>query len=788
MTLEEINELNERVDNPGDSKHREQQSFEYSEEKALKEEVDEQVKKTDPLLFDKDGELITDANELASNRAAVWENIKDRKVLEAIRGWANIFKIGGVEMIKKLRSGFSFITHLGTVLNKLDGRGNFLTKNIYDALNNMSSAFLKGRQAVNDSHDEMAKKIGFKSYKDFSRTLRGKIILEGIKSSEGKKLGDKTVSLSQALWYYALSLNETQRTKLKRQGIDDKAIDKIKKALDPRAIAIAEAMVEKMTNESYNEMNSVYSAENGVDLKFIPNYFPSKTISTGKANDVKGDFLGRFEDNIEGLLRAREGSDADINLDGGDFLGLVNEHVESTQRYKAMSAGVKRISMIVNIPSVKALLNESKVTKAVNTSIESVINPEALLDAHGVNTRGLDTLFNKFVGAALANKAWQIPKQMSSFIFGFQGYNYKKRTGDEGFLKGLGLSVVDFAAFSVSSAKTLFFLRTNHKDFYENSPQYRERVDSHVKGRTQDLATGRDSKTFFDENSGLGDIMMWSNRLSGSTTALGDILGVAGFMAAYRQNIKNGMPKAEAMRLFEDYNKTQQSKRGTERTSLQQKSNFFIRSVAAFTSSQVLYTNNIIQAIDSIKSSETAAERAPHLRKLFLNASVGPAFFYAAAHIFQFAKGDEEDKEDFIEGLIEAAKFYPTLTSVPAIGIAVELATSDKPWAGDMGTNPIKGIWDGVADVVKDDEKSKARVGLKVFEYILGTNLDPIIDGVIYNEDDDMYYEALGVSPSKQPGGGKKSKSKKKGSSGRGTRPSSGRGASSRGTRPKSNR
>ena len=92
----------------------------------------------------------------------------------------------------------------------------------------------------------------------------------------------------------------------------------------------------------------------------------------------------------------------------------------------------------------------------------------------------------------------------------------------------------------------------------------------------------------------LNDMYTKLKAIGGATTTFGDILGVMGYMTTYNRNIKNGMSKEKALQLFEEYNATQQTQRETEKTGLQQHSNFVMKLVGAFTSSPQLYFNNVL--------------------------------------------------------------------------------------------------------------------------------------------------------------------------------------------------
>ena len=108
-----------------------------------------------------------------------------------------------------------------------------------------------------------------------------------------------------------------------------------------------------------------------------------------------------------------------------------------------------------------------------------------------------------------------------------------------------------------------------------------------------------------------------------------------GYMTTYNRNIKNGMSKEKALQLFEEYNATQQTQRETEKTGLQQHSNFVMKLVGAFTSSPQLYFNNVLQSSLNIRKALANGETPSRndVRKFYLNLGAAQMSFYAIAHI-----------------------------------------------------------------------------------------------------------------------------------------------------------
>ena len=171
---------------------------------------------------------------------------------------------------------------------------------------------------------------------------------------------------------------------------------------------------------------------------------------------------------------------------------------------------------------------------------------------------------------------------MTSFVLAFDDYN--ARVTDK------KIPVVDFAAdilgFTFDYTKNLIMAPMVIKKFYNTSPSFRDRIDSHLSGNYSPLESWTRSKySKMTQDSTLSDVLRFIKIAAGSFTALGDILGVLGYSAVYDSMIRNGATQEEALRKFEAFNSTQQTRRGTELSSIQQSKNSITRMFVMFGSS-----------------------------------------------------------------------------------------------------------------------------------------------------------------------------------------------------------
>ena len=699
----------------------------------LEYEAEKQLKENNPELFDNDGKVLDD-NELKVARA---NSIKLR-IKQAFRNLAGF-------------NPLNHIKNLTTILATLDGKGKskFLTKNVLDKLNVMISNHQKGRQAQTSRMDAIAQAFGVKNYKAFRKKfVRGApIVLKNLTNGKGKSLGERSITRNQAMRLVALSMNAVQNAKLVAQGVN---VEQLKAELGVEVVTFIEETVQYLSTEYFDSINEVHANVNDVNLPYQENYFPTQTLAAKDTALMENDdFSGVFNAETAPALKDRTNTKDDVAL-FEEFTQVLESHFDSMEKFKAMAQGVKSIAMAINLPSIKSLLKESGMTKVVNERINAVVNDQSLIQNTANQNKISDFFMNAFVSYVLSNKLIQIPKQMSSFINGFENYRHTKRTGEEGALKSLALEGYDMLGYIANSAKTYAQLRTNFYQAMEISPLFKQRVLDAIRGDVASLETGRSADSFINDETKFGDIMQIFQTAKGATTTIGDILGVMGYMTTYNQNIKNGMSKAEALRLFEDYNSTQQSKRNTDKSGIQLVKNSYVRFITAFLSSPMLYANNVHQALESIKRN---GPNTSNMRKFYLNLGAAQAMFVATSSMFQFIKGDKDDEEDYIEKIGLAMSGANLLESIPLMSDIYEGVSGEGGFGSGVGVNPFSRIG---RDAKESFEEGYGEGVLKIIEMGAGFNLDPMrgaMDYVNAGSDED-FYEMLGVSKSYRPGYG----------------------------------
>ena len=475
-----------------------------------------------------------------------------------------------------------------------------------------------------------------------------------------------------------------------------------------------------------------------------------------------GDFNAIFDAEFASGLKERSDTDSEIDLKGATFTAALNDHYRSMERFKAYAADTRTLNSIINNESVLNVMDMLRMTGAVRQSINQAINPDSAKQAMYDN-RALSWMQTAYTGVALAFKAVQILKQATSAIQAFPDYTYLK-SGKR--MPGLDLLLwtADFAAVMAQPRKYMRIAR-------EMSPQFKYRLKMGMKGDVIGLEGGVPTGGRINQRgSFFGRGARLYARASAAPTIIGDIMGVLGYMANFRRDVINGMAPEQAIQKFEDYNETQQSRRPTERSIIQQNANAYTRLFTMFGSASLLMINNVSQSGLNIARAigKGKAPSMKDVRKFYVNYGLANALFVGASNFGKLWAGDDEDKREAYRKILMASAGINLLSFIPILGGTAENAI-DKWMRGekvrvgdDIGAvNPLSQVSRRFRKV-KTDEDRMIAAGLTIADYALRANVDTFAGMLNFIaeksenpnaavEDMESFYEAIGVTPSYRP-------------------------------------
>jgi hypothetical protein len=742
-----------------------------AEYEVLNAEASAQMRELNPVLFteitDENGDVqVVPKNtaQLNKDKKEIYDFIRKGKIGKAIRAAKKNWNFNTMGSVRKFFANIFY--HLGTMMNMFDNKAKgmtFFVDNVYRPLNRMDEnsklGYFQQMQVLNgiaNSIQGITK--GFKQLRDSLQTnevYRIEMKRGDSQTGEFKNMFNK----EQLMRMYALSKNATQRNILERQGLTDAKIDEIKNIIGPQAVEFVDKTVDYLSNEYYESVNDVYSAVNDVHLGRIENYFPTQRVDPNAPIDFNPDdpnFSGIFNAETAPSLYERTNSKADIDVDL-DFFDVLDKHMQNMERYKAHAEGVKKINAIFQNKNVIAVLDASRTKALIKNLINYAITPNFGMSQQQTI---LGKIQNKFTGFALAFKVVQIIKQATSFVQAFEDYSYFSKNQNQSKAVRIAKLPIDLIGFMIDSAYVIATMPKQVKQAYGMSANLRDRISKGIEGDVYGLESGARFFKPVDKNSSAwGKTRRALKTGAAAPTMIGDVLGVMGYMVNYRRNIKNGMSQEDALEAFNDYNATQQTRRATERSSIQNNKYELVRAFTMFGSTAFLQMNKVAQAwknmMDSLKTKGNRMPAAKDIRALILNLGVANAMFALASNLAKYALGDDDDKEEVKKKILEAAAGMNLIMSVPFFNEAFQNAKNYVEGTKDptrLGTNPLMGVWWKTQKALKADDYTKAVIPL--IELTLGAQLDPAIglyNGFTEGFDDEAIYQTLGISKSYRP-------------------------------------
>ena len=718
-------------------------------------QADKQIQEDYGILYNEDGTLKSE-NQLRNEKNEIWNNFKKLKIWSGIKQWAARTDFTSTTGIFDWFRNRLF--HLGTLTNILDRthkKNTFFRDSIYRPLNRMNEKAVGGHQSERTKLDALANTI-----EGVTRGVRQIVgnLATGVHHLTGMpKALSGPYNADQLLRIYALSKNDIQRAKLEKMGIGPTQLAQIEGIVGPEAVQFADKVVDYLSNTYFDSVNSVYSQTNDVNLGYVPNYFPTKTAQTNVDGKLleDGNFNGIFNEETAPALKERIDRTGEIDLKG-NFIEVLDNHFQSMEKYKAFAEGVKKLNSLFKIKSVNTLVEQTGLKSAIKTAINFVVNPNS---GPQIPPTLINRAMSKFTSYALAFKLIQIPKQASSFITAFENYSF--RGEGKPYIPGM-----DTLGFMMDTAYLIATLPMQIKKAYGISAEFRNRIKQGLEGDIYGLASG--AKTFKPVRKGSGFWAKASQALrtgAAAPTILGDILGVMGYMINYNRNIANGMSKAEALEAFNDYNATQQTRRGTEKIPLQMDQSAISRSFTMFGSTLFLQLNKVSSTFTNVMRAlkDGKPPRTQDLRGFILNYSAANMMFMGIANIAKFIEGEDEDREDALDAVRDAGLGLNIIYQIPLLGAAVETmvnkATDSRKPVSDV-VNPYINVFRKISKGI--DDKSVFRVIQPFIELVLGAQMDPFIalynglsgDDIISDKegfDESNVYDILGISKSYRP-------------------------------------
>ena len=777
---------------------------------AIYELANEQIKQTDPILYNPNGTL-RNSDQMAQVKEDIENDFTARGIMNKVYNNIadNLLGRKGGTLITDFKN---LLTNIGTITNFLDRKNEGLTlfeDYVHRPLRRKREYNLSKEQETIRLMDDMAKEVGFEEGFDGVEiavdNLFGKTILRKpktktfkLKSKDGTKKRTVTnikLNANQLLRVYALSKNDVQGRKLENMGFTQDVINTIKEDLGPKLIKFADNVVEYLSTTGFNQVNAVYKQVNDVNLGYIANYFPTRTIVSEVTSDMmkakNADFNTTFNAEYNDAFKERIDRTADIKLKEATFTGTFRNHMLEMSRYKSYAELVNKLNSFFKSAAVNAVLTESGLLKPLQVVIQAEVNPYAAYNAMNKMGKGISKLLSLFSSYVLSFRLVQIPKQLSSFIEAWKKYSYLPKEQDAK-LPMLASAVVDAFGFTVDTVATVarlpldLFGKGPFSEMRKLSATLNDRAIKALEGDVHAIESGSQTLKLVNKKSDFYSKQKQRFKTArGATTMIGDLGGVMGYYIPYRRNLINGMSQDQALELFNEYEMTQQSRAAMDKTPLQLSGSFAYRMLGMFASTQFLQMNNVMRSSTNIgrawanviklasegkfKEARKAQPTKEDYRNFYISFSVANILFTGVANIALLLKGDEKDRDLFWKRVKDAGLGLNILYNIPVVGDALNYGIAQLRGEKAMidGINPLVSISKEITKNIKDDPDRYFRNYVKpLIEFRVGAKIDPFVgmynainDGVFGEFDEKEYYDniydAMGLSASYRPGYGR---------------------------------
>ena len=617
---------------------------------------------------------------------------EQRKFTELITNMWTQFKANPLAYLNTSFAGlgkgkmtWSLFQNLDTMMQFMDNTGTFFHTYVSKAMDKMHSNKQKYIVEYIRAFDEVANKIP-----NVTKGIKQVITLAKVREWVKIPMADGTTTAfngSQMMRILALSRNPQElkrmmNNKNPRVRVTAETIAAIEKHLGKDLVNFVDGVIEVLGND-FEAVNAVFKSVNNVSLPKLENYYPTKTdqgeTKRPTYEDIKtAEFSSNFSAGFFSAIQERRSPDSDVLLVGEGFFSNLESHYLDMARFKAYAEGVQDLNTLF---TDKATQNALKIMGVYNISkfiINVSINP-ASLESNTIGRQVIDFAYDVFVSYVLGFKAIQMIKQTMSYILAFKKFRSLKngneidRVIDKIPLVSTAIDLINFHRMVIPMwfnwGKTKRLMKAISADF-----ELRYDADLLVNLESPTGATGKSliEPSAFGRDP-IGAIQSWiryTRQVGAAFTKGGDAGGIVGYLALYKQALADGKTEEQALEVFEEYNKTQQTRATHQLTYPQLQKNFFTRAVVSFASSGILMMQQIMTTSRNIVRDVFTGKipKEEDVRGFALNAFIGNFFYQMATYGATLLYGSKADDERTWERIIDASLFSTITMGLPVLG------------------------------------------------------------------------------------------------------------------------
>lgn len=404
---------------------------------------------------------------------------------------------------------------------------------------------------------------------------------------DGGEMKSHEVSVGNLLYIYMANKMADGKMKLRRMGISEEDVERIKESIDPRLIELADWMQNEFYVNLRNKYNEVHERMFGAPMAAIEDYVPLKILANARFEDVDlgAQTQSEMSSTITGSIIKRRRNSLALDILHTDAFSLAIEHIEKMEDWAAFAELRRDLNTLL---SYKHFRNQVKNMDTVYGSgdvlwenFAEVCQVLAGKFQPKVRKGSIDTIaLNAAKGVTAAKISFRVNTAIKQ-ILSFPAYLSDAR--------------VDFLAKSVATPGKSW------KWCMENLPLFEKRWKSRIAGDTRLLDTDSDWKIWRD------NVVKTASRLGMTPNAFVDATTVAiGAKAMYdtkrARYIKDGYSEEEADQMAKKdaeilYNQTQQSSENAFVSPVQLERTWWSVALTTYRNSSMAYQRQLHDAI-----------------------------------------------------------------------------------------------------------------------------------------------------------------------------------------------
>ena len=387
------------------------------------------------------------------------------------------------------------------------------------------------------------------------------------------------------LYVYMVDKMTDGRMKLRRMGITEEAVERIKDFVDPRFIELADWIQEEFLVNKRNKYNEVYKRMFGTSMAAIENYFPIRVLKTALENKPEEEkHRGQTTVSAEttGAWKKRTRNNKPLDIMNANVISLIVEHLKEMEHAHSFSELSRDLNTLRKYKKFEARVRNMRSVYGAGNKLWNHFE-----ECCSMATGDYKPPTSEFDRASMGFAKWVTAAKIAFRFF----TAFKQFASFPAFLADCRLDDFSFTAFN---------LKGSWKWAMENLPNFEKRWKSRIAGDPI-------LKRMENERGGSWKAAKeWLGRWGMASNAFVDGLTVAiGARAMYKTKVRKyrrwGLPEEEVQKRAKQdaellFNLSQQSSESAFLSTIQSSGTFWSAMWTVFRNASMSYSRQVYDA------------------------------------------------------------------------------------------------------------------------------------------------------------------------------------------------